>query len=164
MLQLRLRLAMYKVQTNQIGTPLQNLQAKRWHNKFDIGQRRRPPFYGVFQQPGTFHAPQNLQYDGANDDEVFEEPELPSSPPGTEGEETGDDTVSTPRQKQAPKNPKTPTGLLTADQLKSPPQSESENEREEKINRMIFAGRNPTSSVVKGEAANGLLELAGVGR
>jgi len=164
---------MYKVQTEQIEIPFSKLKSPEASPSLPPLPLSRPT-EGLDSAPTqtlakeASNAPLNLlpapklvptTYSARYMvDPNLPEPTLPSSPPLSTGvDHNGEDAeracspTPTPTQTQ-PKTPSTPT------QLSSPPETEGDEIRQSGP----IGGKGMmslTSSVVKGEAANGLLEL-----
>lgn len=174
-LRTRLQLALYKVQTNQISRPFSRLEKPRAPSPELPPQppslNRRSP-EGIIAAARARAAGQikpavrNLNslpipiivptaYSASYMEE--EETRLLSSPPPSSGsgeavrlKDGGGSGTRTPTKERG-LVPKTPM------QLSSPPGSDAERSPMKDGHRPLFGGL--TSSVVKGEAANGLLEL-----
>ncbi|KAI9814149.1 MAG: hypothetical protein M1832_005960 [Thelocarpon impressellum] len=137
-LQLRLRVAMFKVQTDQVAVPLGDLKLLRRSettvkdNVADAASPRQEPGRRLLPPLSLAPAPRRAPTDN-----------LPSSPPDSAGRDVAFATPLLPRDRK-------PTV-----QLSSPPDSEAGEETTAEINL--------TSSVVKGRAATGLLELMRMG-
>ncbi|KAI9812193.1 MAG: hypothetical protein M1827_004859 [Pycnora praestabilis] len=164
-LRLRLRVAMFKVRTNQTNIPLSQLQISsrqptqtpRTHDSArsrSITPKASVPALNARATSKLLPAPVLVPtaYSASHVTEAY----IPSSPPEpapskhyTEENKTQAEfaTLVVPRRRQA----RSPT------QLSSPPDSQ---ERED---RLVREDVNLTSSVVKGRAANGLLKLMNIG-
>lgn len=131
-LKLRLRLATYKVHTNQINTPLSQLQI-RTSSSLPPRQKRTP-------LPTTAAPSIYLQHPSSENktEHIPSSPPTHQSPPPRRGEDDGFATPILPRQRH---------GLLNPPILGTP------------MGKSGLSNEDLTSSVVKGRAADGLLSL-----
>jgi len=179
-LRTRLQLAIYKVQTNQVGKPFSRLEKPRSTSPELPAQ---PPSLGRATPEGIIAAAK-ARATGQRKPAVRNLTALPiptivptaysarymgklevqsiSSPPPSDGSAEAVEPISlersgtpTPRKEEA-RYPETPL------QLGSPPDNVAQGATAKYSERRKFFG-GLTSSVVKGEAANGLLELMRAG-
>ena len=167
MLRIRLKLAMYKVKTNQIHVPISELQIlprepAKSLLKPDVPATLSAPkalsLQPTLSKPKLLPAP--VLIPTAYSARPVTEPYMPSSPPcsAPNSDEDSPDSIDSEEEDfTTPIASRDNRALLQPPvQLSSPPSSEK---RVANTSRIYDAEGKLTSSVVKGRAANGLLEL-----
>ncbi|KAH0537803.1 hypothetical protein FGG08_005485 [Glutinoglossum americanum] len=167
MLRIRLKLAMYKVKTNQIHVPMSELQ---FPSNESISSFSKPDFPATSSAPKTLSQqtqprpnpkllPAPVLVPTAYSARRITEPYMPSSPPCSASNsdlDAADSEADSENDFATPVAPRDRESLHPPVQLSSPPSSEK---RIAITSRIYGAEGGLTSSVVKGRAANGLLEL-----
>jgi hypothetical protein len=166
MLRIRLKLAMYKVKTNQIHVPLSELQIlprepAKLLPKPDITATHLAPktlsLQPTISKPKLLPAP--ILVPTTYSARSITKPYMPSSPlcSALNSDEDGLDSVDSEEDFTTPvASRKNRVSLQPPMQLSSPPSSEK---RVANRSRAYDAEDKVTSSVVKGRAANDLLEM-----
>jgi hypothetical protein len=168
MLRIRLKLAMYKVKTNQIHVPMSEL---RFLPCESVSSVLKPDIPATSSAPKTLPPQQTRPRSNpkllpapvlvptAYSARRITEPYIPSSPPCSAPNsdiDTAESEEDSEKDFTTPTAPKDTESLHPPVQLSSPPGSEK---RIANTSRICDAKASLTSSVVKGRAANGLLEL-----
>ncbi|KAK7545373.1 hypothetical protein IWX49DRAFT_428021 [Phyllosticta citricarpa] len=179
-LRLRLRAALYKVRTDQIFIPLGKLEIPKQYQRkpadtTDVAStgQQTPPHSQTEPDTTETATADNLDHSSAAlkllpapllqptaySTRFIGTPHLPSSPPAT-APDNEDDTAPRPKspQQKAPTTPIARHASVPAQQLSSPPGSGSVDDDDEEARRAATESEL-TSSVRKGRAASGLLEL-----
>lgn len=178
LLRARLQLAMYKIQTNQIDRSLTQLIHRSRDRSPSLPPNRlaspesriatarsvatgqdKPHIANLnaLAVPALVPTEYSARLMESNEDEQ----DVPSSPPSSEEED-----ASTPRPKQSLALSQSFCGLETpmTPNARSMGPGEGHKEETQTLGRQSSHAGNLTSSVIKGEAANGLLELMKMGR